>query len=83
MADTKISALSAASTLAGTEPLPVVQGGATVKATVTQVLAKAAKVYTHAAGSYSLAGGRIFVGSEDPSADGFTPTDGDIWYDPS
>lgn len=41
MADTKISELSAASTLAGTEVVPVVQSSATVKATVTQILAKA------------------------------------------
>lgn len=41
MPDTKISALAAATTLAGTEVLPVVQGGATVKATITQVLAAA------------------------------------------
>lgn len=42
MADTKISALSAASTLAGTEELPVVQGGTSKKATVTQVAAHGA-----------------------------------------
>lgn len=41
MADAKISALSAATTLAGTEVLAVVQAGATVKATITQVLAAA------------------------------------------
>jgi hypothetical protein len=35
----KISELNAASTLAGTEVLPVVQSSATVKATVNQVLA--------------------------------------------
>lgn len=37
MADTKISALAAASALAGTETLPVVQSSATVKATIDQV----------------------------------------------
>lgn len=37
MADTKISALSAASTLGGTEVAPVVQSGSTVKATMTQI----------------------------------------------
>lgn len=37
----KISALTAASTLAGTEVLPVVQGGNTVKATVAQMTAAA------------------------------------------
>ena len=38
MADTKISALTAASTLDGTEPFPLVQGGGTKKATGTQML---------------------------------------------
>jgi hypothetical protein len=37
MADTKISALGSATALAGTEVLPVVQGGVTVAATVNQV----------------------------------------------
>lgn len=37
MADKKISELAAATALAGTETLPVVQGGATVKATVSQI----------------------------------------------
>ncbi len=38
MADTKISALTGASTpLAGTEVLPIVQGGATVKVSVTNL----------------------------------------------
>ena len=39
MADVKISALDAASTLAGTEVLPVVQSSTTKKATVAQVIA--------------------------------------------
>jgi hypothetical protein len=39
MTQKKISELNAASTLAGTEVLPVVQSSATVKATVAQVLA--------------------------------------------
>jgi hypothetical protein len=38
MPDTKISALTAASTLAGTEVLPVVQSTETRKVTVTQIL---------------------------------------------
>jgi hypothetical protein len=38
MADTKISDLTAASTLAGTEVLPVVQSAETKKVTVTQIL---------------------------------------------
>lgn len=37
MADTKISDLSAASALAGTEVLPIVQSGSTVKATVQSI----------------------------------------------
>jgi hypothetical protein len=37
MADTKISALPSASALAGTEPLPIVQGGDTKKTTVQDV----------------------------------------------
>lgn len=37
MADTKISALTAASALGGTEVAPVVQGGVTVKATAAQI----------------------------------------------
>jgi hypothetical protein len=45
MADTKISALGAATTLAGTEVLPVVQSGSTVKATITQIMTRAATVY--------------------------------------
>lgn len=42
MADKKISQLSSATALAGTEVLPVVQSGATVKATVDQILSPAA-----------------------------------------
>ena len=38
MADAKISALPAVTVLDGTEPLPLVQSGATKKATVSQVL---------------------------------------------
>jgi hypothetical protein len=41
MADLKISQLSAATALAGTELVPVVQGGATKKATIDQILAPA------------------------------------------
>jgi hypothetical protein len=37
MADTKISALPSAGALAGTEPLPIVQGGVTVKTTVQDI----------------------------------------------
>lgn len=42
MTDKKISALAAATALAGTEVLPLVQGGVTVKATVDQILTPAA-----------------------------------------
>lgn len=38
MADKTISALTAVTTLDGTEPLPVVQSGSTKKATISQVL---------------------------------------------
>lgn len=41
MADLKISQLSAATALAGTEVVPVVQGGTTKKATIDQILAPA------------------------------------------
>ena len=44
MTDSKISALPAATTLAGTEVVPVVQGGASKKATVSQLLAGAGTV---------------------------------------
>jgi len=37
MADTKISALPSAGALAGTEPVPIVQGGVTVKTTVQDI----------------------------------------------
>jgi len=37
MADEKISALTSAGALAGTEPLPIVQGGVTVKTTVQDI----------------------------------------------
>ena len=37
MADTKISLLTSAGALAGTEPLPIVQGGVTKKTTVQDV----------------------------------------------
>jgi hypothetical protein len=42
MADLKISQLSSATALAGTEVVPVVQGGVTKKATIDQILAPAA-----------------------------------------
>ena len=42
MADLKISQLTAATALAGTEVVPVVQGGSTKKATIEQILSPAA-----------------------------------------
>lgn len=42
MADLKISQLSSATALAGSEVVPVVQGGSTKKATIDQILAPAA-----------------------------------------
>jgi len=40
------------------------------------------KVYFHNGTTYGTpVGGRIFIGTEDPSADGFTPANGDIWED--
>lgn len=42
MADLKISQLSSATALAGTEVVPVVQSGSTKKATITQILTPAA-----------------------------------------
>jgi proline racemase len=38
-------------------------------------------VYVHDGSAYVLARGRVFVGPEDPTADGFTMADGDIWED--
>lgn len=41
-----------------------------------------ARVYVHSGGTYGTpVGGRIFIGTEDPTADGFTMTDGDQWLD--
>jgi len=43
MADTKISALSAGTALAGTEVVPAVQGGSTVKSTIDDISLRAAQ----------------------------------------
>jgi hypothetical protein len=40
-----------------------------------------AQVYIHSGGTYVVNGGRIFIGTEDPEDDGYTPLAGDIWYD--
>ena len=57
MADLKISQLSAATALAGTEVVPVVQGGATKKATIDQILAPASGKGI----DFSAAGGDILT----------------------
>lgn len=59
MADTKISALPSAGALAGTEPLPIVQGGNTVKTTVQAV---ANLVTTPDLQQVTTAGGSTSVG---------------------
>jgi hypothetical protein len=55
MADKKISQLTAATALDGTEPLPLVQSGVTKKATVSQVLT--GQIVTEAGTSRTLAAG--------------------------
>jgi hypothetical protein len=57
MADAKISALTAASALAGTETVPVVQSGTTKKATVDQFAARAEAVAAPARTTWAAAGG--------------------------
>lgn len=57
MADLKISQLSAATALAGTEVVPVVQGGSTKKATIDQILAPAAGKGIN----FSAAGGDVLT----------------------
>jgi hypothetical protein len=42
-----------------------------------------ATVYTHNGSTYALAGGRIFIGPEDPASDGYTLAAGDQWLDNS
>ena len=51
-----ISGLPTATTLVGTEVLPIVQGGATKKATVTQIRGSAATITLTGAGSTSVLG---------------------------
>ena len=65
MAATKISALAAAAALAGTEELPIVQGGATVKATA-QAIADLAPVPTAADVPYTPADAADWSGGVDP-----------------
>ncbi len=49
-------------------------------ATQTALDAKAT-VYTWDGDSYEVTGGRVFIGPNDPSSEGFTLTDGDQWED--
>ena len=60
MADIKISALPGASTLDGTETIPLVQGGTTKKVTTDQFLIKdASGDFTTASGDFTTANDRI------------------------
>lgn len=56
MADTKISALTAVSSLAGTEEFPVVQTATTKKATINQIFARA-NLYADAADTLHMRNG--------------------------
>ena len=67
MADLKISQLSAATALAGTEVVPVVQSGATKKATIDQILSPAAGKGI----DFSANGGDVLTHYEEGS---WTPT---------
>jgi len=73
MADTKISALPASSTpLAGTEVLPIVKGGATVKVAVSNLTAGrdvSALSYTSTTGAtFATSSGDVGVGVASPAA---------------
>jgi hypothetical protein len=76
MADKKISALTAATTpLAGTEVLPIVQGGVTVKATVANIVGAGTSpgsfTTVNATGNVSTAGtGSKFITAETTSTNG-------------
>lgn len=54
MADTKISALSSAAALDGTEVIPLVQGGATVNATVQAIASSIVSKNAQTGTSYTL-----------------------------
>lgn len=69
MADLKISQLSSATALAGTEVVPVVQSGSTKKATIDQILAPASGKGI----DFSAAGGDILKMYDEGT---WTPTDG-------
>ena len=68
MADLKISQLSSATALAGTEVVPVVQGGSTKKATIDQILAPASGKGI----DFAAAGGDILTMYDEGA---WTPTD--------
>lgn len=80
MADLKISQLSAATALAGTEVVPVVQGGATKKATIDQILAPASGKGIN----FSAAGGDTLTmydeGTWTPSFGFFSGASGSFTY---
>jgi hypothetical protein len=79
MADTKISALTAASTpLAGTEVLPIVQSGATVKVAVSNLTAGravSASSLTASTGDITSTAGNFVVGTSGKGVD-FSATPG-------
>lgn len=62
-------------------PTPSASDDDTSIATTGFVKDVAQQVYVHSAGSYALTGGRLFIGTEDPVADGFTMATGDEWVD--
>ena len=95
MADEKLSEMDAADTpLDPADSIYVVQGGTesrrgsvadVIIAAITEenVAGVGAVIsYGHLGGTYSLSMARMFVGPEDPVADGFTVVDGEQWIDP-
>lgn len=76
------AAPTASPTFTGTAPIIPDAAGATEAMNRQTSDARYAQVFTHSGGAYTVTGGRIFIGAEDPAADGFTPDDGDIWYEP-
>lgn len=81
--DAKAPLASPAFTGNPTAPTPAAADDDTSIATTEHVKNVAQQVYVHSGGSYSLTGGRLFIGTEDPVADGFTMTTGDEWVNPS
>lgn len=82
---TSISASAATitgGTITGITDLTVADGGtgaSTPAAARTNLIAPT--MLSHTAGVYAPTAGRIFIGIEDPVADGYTPTIGDVWID--